>query len=179
MTGPRWGASRGSLLQREPRLEAREVRRGGGGERGQHEQCRQLLERIGNGQGALCSFRMSVYGLGKLDMYQWLYFLCQHGRWHLEFLAQRLRLRGSCQREIENVSFPFLFASGSEMLRTYILGESEFTSSLPDRYRLPDRGFIWYLFSQSVKEIQVMPEKIVIKYELLEEYRKPFRQFYL
>jgi len=56
---------------------------------GQHGQCRQLLERIKNGQGALCSFRMSVYGLGRLDMYQWLYFLCQHGRWHLEFLAQR------------------------------------------------------------------------------------------
>ena len=41
---------------------------------------------------------------------------------YLEFLAQRLRLRGSSQREIESVSFPFLFASGSEMLRTYILG---------------------------------------------------------
>src|SRR5512137_1704536 len=98
---------------------------------------------------------------------------------YLAFLSQRLRLKGSCQREIENVSFPFLFASGSEMLRTYILGESEFTSSLPDRYRLPDRGFIWYLFSQSVKEIQIMPEKMVIKYELKEDYRKPFKRFYL
>ncbi|HPE52073.1 MAG TPA: hypothetical protein PLS83_11320, partial [Methanothrix soehngenii] len=66
---------------------------------------------------------------------------------YLKFLADRLRLKGTCQREIENVSFPFLFASGSEMLRTYILGESEFTSTLPDRYRLPDRGFIWFLFS--------------------------------
>lgn len=98
---------------------------------------------------------------------------------YLKFLADRLRLKGTCQREIENVSFPFLFASGSEMLRTYILGESEFTSNLPDRYRLPDRGFIWFLFSQSVKEIQVMPEKMTIKYELQDEYRKPFKQFYL
>ena len=98
---------------------------------------------------------------------------------YLNFLAQRLRLKGSCQREIEDVSFPFLFASGSEMLRTYILGESEFTTTLPDRYRLPDRGFIWYLFSQSVKEIQVLPEKMIIKYELKDEYRKPFKQFYL
>jgi hypothetical protein len=97
---------------------------------------------------------------------------------YLEFLAQRLRLQGSCRREIENVSFPFLFASGSEMLRTYIMGTSEFTIALPDRYRLPDRGFIWYLFTQSVREIQVMPDKMVIKYELQEEYRKPFRQFY-
>jgi len=97
---------------------------------------------------------------------------------YLRFLADRLRLKGSCQREIENVSFPFLFASGSEMLRTYILGESEFTSTLPDRYRLPDRGFIWFLFSQSVKEIQIMPERMIVKYELKDEYRKPFKQFY-
>ena len=98
---------------------------------------------------------------------------------YLEFLAQRLRLQGSCQHEIEKVSFPFLFASGSEMLRTYILGTSEFTTTLPDRYRLPDRGFIWYLFSQSVRDIQIMPDKMIIKYELQDEYRKPFKQFYL
>jgi hypothetical protein len=98
---------------------------------------------------------------------------------YLEFLANRLRLRGSCQREIENINFPFLFASGSEMLRTFILGASEFTSTLPDRYKLPDRGFLWFLFTQAVKEIQVMPDKMVIKYELQEEYRKPFKQFYL
>jgi hypothetical protein len=97
---------------------------------------------------------------------------------YLVFLAQRLRLQGSCQREIENVSFPFLFASGSEMLRTYIMGTSEFTTTLPDRYRLPDRGFIWYLFTQSVREIQVVPDKMVIKYELQDEYKKPFKQFY-
>ena len=98
---------------------------------------------------------------------------------YLEFLAQRLRLRGSSQREIENVSFPFLYSSGSEMLRTYIMGLSEFTASLPDRYRLPDRGFIWYLFSQSIREIEILPDKITLKYELQDEYRKPFRQFYL
>src|SRR5512137_55693 len=96
-----------------------------------------------------------------------------------DYLAQRLRLQGSCQQEIENISFPFLFASGSELLRTYILGASEFTAGLPDRYKLPDRGFIWFLFSQAVKEIQVQQEKIIIKYELQEEYRKPFRQFSL
>jgi hypothetical protein len=56
---------------------------------GQHGHCLGLLERMGKGEGALCTFRMSVYGLGRLDMYQWLYFLAQHGRWHLEFLARR------------------------------------------------------------------------------------------
>ncbi len=98
---------------------------------------------------------------------------------YLGYLADRLRLKGSCQQEIENVSFPFLFASGSELLRTYILGETEFTASLPDRYKLPDRGYIWFLFSQAVREIHVMQEKVVIIYELQDEYRKPFKQFYL
>lgn len=56
---------------------------------GQHLQCLELLTRLGQGEGVLCSFRMSVAGLGRLDMYQWLYFLAQHGRWHLAFLAQR------------------------------------------------------------------------------------------
>lgn len=96
-----------------------------------------------------------------------------------EFLAERLRLQESCQVQVERVGFPFLFASGSELLRTYILGASEFTATLPDRYKLPDRGFIWYLFTQAVREIQVTPERIVIRYELQEEYRKPFKQFYL
>lgn len=56
---------------------------------GQRRQCLQLLEQIGDGAGMLCSFRMSVYDLGTLDMYQWLYFLVQHGRWHLAFLKER------------------------------------------------------------------------------------------
>jgi hypothetical protein len=55
----------------------------------QHTQCRGLLEQMGGGEGRLCSFRMSVYNLGKMDMYQWLYFLAQHGFWHLAFLARR------------------------------------------------------------------------------------------
>jgi hypothetical protein len=98
---------------------------------------------------------------------------------YLEYVAERLRLQGSCRREVETVSFPFLFASGSELLRTYILGASEFTASLADRYKIPDRGFIWFLFCQSVREILVFPEKIVIKYEIQEDYRKPFKMFYL
>lgn len=55
----------------------------------QHERCRGLLEQLGGGEGRLCSFRMSVYNLGKLDMYQWLCFLACHGLWHLAFLARR------------------------------------------------------------------------------------------
>lgn len=55
----------------------------------QQGECRGLLKRMGSGEGRLCAFRMSVYSLGRLDMYQWFYFLTQHGRWHLEFLARR------------------------------------------------------------------------------------------
>jgi len=55
----------------------------------QHRECLGLLQRMAAGEGRLCSFRMSVYHLGLLDMYQWLYFLAQHGSWHLAFLTQR------------------------------------------------------------------------------------------
>jgi hypothetical protein len=98
---------------------------------------------------------------------------------YTQYLRERLRLEGSCRQQIEDLSFPFLFASGSELLRTYILSASEFASSLQEEYKLPDRGFIWFLFSQSVRAIQVLPEKVVIKYELQDQYRKPFKRFYL
>ena len=55
----------------------------------QHGECLELLQRVGTGEGRLCSFRMSVNHLEMLDMYQWLYFLARHGSWHLAFLAQR------------------------------------------------------------------------------------------
>jgi len=96
-----------------------------------------------------------------------------------EYLIRRLRLQGSAQQEVEKVSFPFLLTSGSELLRSFILNETEFVSSLPDQYRLPDRGFIWYLFSQAVREIQATKESIVIRYRIQDQYRKPFRQFHL
>jgi len=98
---------------------------------------------------------------------------------YLEFLAQRLRLQGAAQKEIENVGFPFIFASGSEMLRTYMLSSVDFVASLPDELKLPDRGFMWYLFSQAIKEIHVTKDEVKIKYQLMDSYRKPFRQFYL
>mgnify|MGYP000883481837 FL=1 len=97
-----------------------------------------------------------------------------------EYLKQRLRLTDPCMaEEVERVGFPFLFASGSELLRSYILNETEFASSLPDRLRVPDRGYAWYMFSQSVKEIHVDEDRIVVKYELQDDYKLPFRRFYL
>lgn len=49
-------------------------------------ECLMLLERIGGGTGALCRVTMTVNALGKIDLYQWLYFLAQHARRHLQQL---------------------------------------------------------------------------------------------
>ncbi len=50
-------------------------------------ECLVLLERISGGVGALCRVTMTVNALGKIDLYQWLYFLAQHARRHLQQLA--------------------------------------------------------------------------------------------
>jgi hypothetical protein len=55
----------------------------------QRRECLALLESLADGEGRLCGINMSVDGLGRLDMYQWLYFLAQHVRYHLRFLEQR------------------------------------------------------------------------------------------
>jgi hypothetical protein len=48
----------------------------------QHRECLEILENLANGEGALHTVRMSVQNLGKLDMYQWLYFLALHAKRH-------------------------------------------------------------------------------------------------
>lgn len=55
--------------------------------RQQREECLALLERLNRGEGALCQLRMSVDALGRIDLYQWLYFLTQHARRHLQQMA--------------------------------------------------------------------------------------------
>jgi hypothetical protein len=55
--------------------------------RQQVAECLILLERIGGGVGALCRVTMTVNALGRIDLYQWLYFLAQHARRHLQQLA--------------------------------------------------------------------------------------------
>ncbi|MBI2833042.1 MAG: DinB family protein [Acidobacteria bacterium] len=55
--------------------------------RRQVEECMSLLERMNHGEGALCRLHMSVNRLGTVDLYQWLYFLAQHARRHLQQMA--------------------------------------------------------------------------------------------
>ncbi len=46
-------------------------------------ECLIQLERICGGIGALCRVTMTVNDIGKIDLYQWLFFLAQHARRHL------------------------------------------------------------------------------------------------
>lgn len=46
-------------------------------------QCLDVLNRLKNGEGALCKTTMTVNDLGKIDVYEYLYFLAQHGRRHI------------------------------------------------------------------------------------------------
>ena len=62
----------------------------------QRDACLELLAGMPGGEGRLCAIRMSVNGLGRLDMYQWLYFLVQHARYHLAFISRRLGVNESC-----------------------------------------------------------------------------------
>ena len=45
------------------------------------------MEQIGGGVGALCRVTMTVNDMGKIDLYQWLFFIAQHARRHLQQLA--------------------------------------------------------------------------------------------
>ncbi|OMF92569.1 DinB family protein [Paenibacillus sp. FSL R7-0337] len=49
----------------------------------QISECRELLKELGNGEGLLYTTTMTVNNLGKLDVYQYIYFLCQHAKRHI------------------------------------------------------------------------------------------------
>jgi hypothetical protein len=50
--------------------------------REQFDSCLAILDTLSQGQGSLVKVRMSVQNLGKLDLYQWLYFLASHAARH-------------------------------------------------------------------------------------------------
>jgi hypothetical protein len=50
-------------------------------------ECLDVLAALPNGEGALYKTTMTVNGLGKLDVYEYLYFLGQHGERHLVQMA--------------------------------------------------------------------------------------------
>jgi hypothetical protein len=63
--------------------------------RQQVAECLDLLRQLGSGEGSLCKVRMSVNALGKIDLYQWLYFLAQHARRHVQQMQELARQVGA------------------------------------------------------------------------------------
>jgi DinB family protein len=58
--------------------------------RSQQEQCVQLLEKLKNGEGSLFKVTMSVNQLGRIDLYQWIYFIAQHAKRHIGQMRDNL-----------------------------------------------------------------------------------------
>jgi len=54
----------------------------------QRRECLLFLEKMAKGEGFLHTVRMSVRNLGRLDMYQWLWFLLMHSRRHLDQMGR-------------------------------------------------------------------------------------------
>jgi hypothetical protein len=54
----------------------------------QFDKCYQHLVVLKNGEGRLCKTTMSVNGIGKLDVYQYIYFLALHAKRHLTQLEK-------------------------------------------------------------------------------------------
>jgi len=51
--------------------------------REQVAECLEMLGQLRGGEGSLYTVRMSVNQSGRLDIYQWLYFLAQHAKRHI------------------------------------------------------------------------------------------------
>ncbi|UOQ50857.1 DinB family protein [Hymenobacter cellulosivorans] len=54
----------------------------------QLSQCLTSLDQLKNGEGVLYKTTMSVNDLGKINVYEYLYFLAQHGQRHLTQMAK-------------------------------------------------------------------------------------------
>ena len=63
--------------------------------REQLQECLDLLDSLPHGEGSLFHVRMSVHDSGKLDVYQWLYFLAQHARRHIAQMEENEREAGA------------------------------------------------------------------------------------
>jgi hypothetical protein len=54
----------------------------------QFDRCDAHLSELSGGEGILCKVTMSVNGIGKMDVYQYIYFLILHARRHLAQLEE-------------------------------------------------------------------------------------------
>ena len=60
-------------------------------------ECLDVLATLPNGEGVLFKTTMTVNGLGKLDVYEYLYFLSQHGARHITQMAKVKEEAGGAQ----------------------------------------------------------------------------------
>lgn len=56
--------------------------------RNQATECLGFLDQLRGGEGSLYTVRMSVHQSGRLDIYQWLYFLAQHAKRHISQMEE-------------------------------------------------------------------------------------------
>jgi len=61
----------------------------------QMQECLDLLASMQHGEGSFAQVRMSVNESGKLDMYQWLYFLAQHALRHVTQMRNNTEILGA------------------------------------------------------------------------------------
>lgn len=66
--------------------------------RSQQEQCNQLLDKLKNGEGSFFRVKMSVNQLGRIDLYQWIYFIAQHAKRHIGQMQENMEEYGNSQR---------------------------------------------------------------------------------
>ncbi|MDM5278282.1 DinB family protein [Paenibacillus silvae] len=66
----------------------------------QIQECKEILQEMKNGEGILYQTTMTVNNLGKIDVYQYIYFLCQHAKRHLVQI-QKVIDEYSCFNEVE------------------------------------------------------------------------------
>jgi hypothetical protein len=62
--------------------------------------CRHILTELSNGEGILAKTTMTVASLGKIDVYQYIYFLCQHARRHIVQMQRVREAYSSAGKEI-------------------------------------------------------------------------------
>ena len=65
----------------------------------QASQCLDILDQLKNGEGALYKTTMTVNGLGKIDVYHYVYFLVQHTRRHI---TQMQKVKEEFENQIIN-----------------------------------------------------------------------------
>jgi len=49
----------------------------------QRDECLAILNKLSNGEGSLFTANMSVARIGRMDLYQWIFFLAEHARRHV------------------------------------------------------------------------------------------------